>query len=225
MHDLILFDLDGTISDPLAGIGKSINYALAHFGFRTIEIPVMAAHVGPPIDETFKKITGVTEQQKIREMVSKYRERYSDVGYSENILYPGMADVLCRFNEAGVRMAICTSKREDFATKILEMFSLRQCFQFVDGGEVGVHKHQQIAALLERGAVTTSTVMVGDRAVDIEAAHENGLSAGAVLWGYGSQVELEQARPQYWFASPKELLSLAKLTFRSTGLGKDGRAG
>jgi phosphoglycolate phosphatase len=83
-HDLILFDLDGTISDPLEGIGKSINYALTHLGYEPLEIAELAQYVGPPLDETFKRITGNDSESK--KFVAKYRERYGDVGYSENVL-------------------------------------------------------------------------------------------------------------------------------------------
>jgi phosphoglycolate phosphatase len=98
----------------------------------------------------------------------------------------------------------------DFAEKILEMFGLRTYFNFVSGGESGTHKWQQIQALLEQRAVTQSTVMVGDRAVDITAAHRNGLPAAGVLWGHGARQELEAEQPRYLFSTPAELLVLAK---------------
>ena len=211
-HDVILFDLDGTLSDPLVGIGRSINYALSHFGYPKLPLSQLAAHVGPPLDQAFMSITGSSSSTMVAGLVAKYRERYGEIGYSENILYPGIPQVVRRLADAGMTLGVCTSKRVDFAEKILELFGLRAYFNFVSGGEIGMHKWQQIRALLEQGAVTQSTVMIGDRAVDITAALRNGLHAAGVLWGYGSRQELEAEQPRYLFSTPAELLGLVKST-------------
>ena len=208
-HNVILFDLDGTLSDPLVGIGRSINYALSHFGYPELPLSDLAVHVGPPLDQSFGIITGLTSSSALAGFVAKYRERYGEIGYSENILYPGIPEALHNLVGAGITLGVCTSKRADFAEKILELFGLRSYFSFVSGGEIGTHKWQQIHALLETGAITQSTVMVGDRAVDITAAHRNGLDAAGVLWGHGSREELEAAQPRYLFITPAELLCLA----------------
>ena len=153
-HDLVLFDLDGTLSDPLVGIGRSINYALSHYGYAPPELRQLAVHIGPPLDEAFKAITGVQSQAELTAFVGKYRERYADVGYSENVLYPGIREALAALGATGVPLGVCTSKRVDFAEQILEMFGLRSHFRFVSGGEIGVHKWQQIESLLTQGLVS-----------------------------------------------------------------------
>jgi phosphoglycolate phosphatase len=204
LHDIILFDLDGTLSDPLTGIARSINYALGHFGYEALASDQFAAFVGPPIDQTFREITGLTAAAKLNEFVAKYRERYAEVGYAENVLYPGVRAALANLSDAGRVLAVCTSKRKDFAERILERFALRHFFSFVDGGEVGVHKWQQIEALQSQGKASEASVMIGDRALDLRAAQRNGLWAGGVLWGYGSYTELANERPQYLFSSPTE---------------------
>jgi len=208
IHDVVLFDLDGTLSDPLVGIGRSINYALAHFGYAEIPLSELAVHVGPPLDQAFSSITGLSLPSALDGFVAKYRERYGEIGYSENVLYPGIPEAVHSLASAGVTLGLCTSKRADFAEKILELFGLKSYFSFVSGGEIGTHKWQQIRALLETGAITQSTVMVGDRAVDITAAHRNGLQAAGVLWGHGSREELEAEQPRYLFKTPDELLCL-----------------
>jgi phosphoglycolate phosphatase len=207
-HDVLVFDLDGTLSDPLAGIGRSINYALSHFGYAELPLADLAAHVGPPLDQSFSLITGVSSSSALAAFVAKYRERYGEIGFSENVIYPGIAEVLHSLADTGTTLGLCTSKRADFAEKILELFGLRSYFSFVSGGEIGTHKWQQIRTLLEAGLITQSSVMVGDRAVDITAAHRNGLLAAGVLWGYGSRQELEAEQPRYLFSTPAELLCL-----------------
>ena len=88
------------------------------------------------------------------------------------------------------------------------MFGLRSYFRFVNGGEIGTHKWQQITGLLTKEMVSTSSIMIGDRDGDLIAAHRNGLQAAGVLWGYGSRVELEKERPQFLLAHPTALVSL-----------------
>jgi phosphoglycolate phosphatase len=208
-HDVILFDLDGTLSDPLVGIGRSINYALEHFGYAPLELAQLATYVGPPIDETFAGLTGVSAEAHIKALVAKFRERYAAVGYSENVLYPDVAGSIARLSQADIPLGICTSKRADFAERILEMFGLRSHFRFVSGGDIGIPKWRQIEGLFAKGQVTAATVMVGDRATDLAAAHRNGLQSAAVLWGYGSESELAQERPRYVFRSALELHELS----------------
>ena len=210
-HDVLLFDLDGTLSDPLVGIARSINYALSHFGYPELPLSDLAVHVGPPLDQAFNSITGLSSSSALDGLVAKYRERYGEIGYSENVLYPGIPEVMDSLAGAGITLGVCTSKRGDFAERILELFGLRSYFSFVCGGETGTQKWQQIRDLLERGVVSKSTVMIGDRGVDLSAAHCNGLPAAGVLWGYGSRQELEAEQPRYLLSTPLELLGLAGL--------------
>jgi phosphoglycolate phosphatase len=207
-HGVLLFDLDGTLSDPLVGIGRSINYALSHFGYPELPLSDLAVHVGPPLDQAFNSITGLSSSSALDGLVAKYRERYGEIGYSENVLYPGIPEVMHSLAKAGLTLGVCTSKRVDFAERILELFGLRSYFSFVCGGEIGTQKWQQIRDLLENGVVSKSTVMIGDRAVDLSAAHRNGLPAAGVLWGYGSREELEAEQPRYLFSTPHEILGL-----------------
>ena len=210
IHDLLLFDLDGTISDPIVGIARSINHALSHYGCESLEVSSISAYVGPQIDETFMSITGLKEPKQIQDFVAKYRERYAEVGFSENTLYPQIPEVLSNLRKTNTPLTVNKKKKKDFAERILEMFGLREHFLFVSGGDVGIHKWQQIEGLKASGAVTTSSVMIGDRAVDISAARRNGLFSAGVLWGHGSQSELEAECPSYLFASPSELPLLVR---------------
>ena len=90
-------------------------------------------------------------------------------------------------------MGVCSSKRVDFVRQILDLFELSSCFEFVDGGDVGIAKRSQLAELLRTGAIDSRAVMIGDRDVDIEAADANGLRGVGVLWGFGGAAELSGA--------------------------------
>ena len=205
--DSLIFDLDGTISDPSMGISRSINYALLHHGFQECSREQISSLIGLPLDQMYYRLATDVDDRQIPSMVDKYRERYLEIGFSENILYDGMREVSDELHELrSCNLGICTSKRNDVAGKVLQMFDLTDYFGFVSGGDIGISKSQQIAALLASSVITGHSMMIGDRSVDILAAHSNGLQSKGVLWGYGSRCELEQASAGHLSDAPAELL-------------------
>ncbi len=205
-YDCLVFDLDGTISDPKDGMCRSLNYALQKCGYPERGEDELQSLIGPPLDKSFAALTGSNDKALIAALVAKYRERYATTGYAENVLYDGMADTLAHLFQQ-VKLGVCTSKRVDFAEKILDMFGLRSFYSFVDGGDVGIAKAQQLRRLKDTGTITDRAVMLGDRDVDLTAAHDNGLHAAGVLWGYGGRDELMSERPQFLFAKPRDLMA------------------
>ncbi len=191
----LVLDLDGTISDPSTGIYRCANYALEMHGLPVVSENAVRKQIGPPLDEMFISLAPGLDVSKIPQLVSSYRERYSEVGYSENRLYLGIVPALNKFKRKGMRLGVCTSKRCDFAKRIVSMFDIQEHFEFVDGGDIGVTKQAQLAALLSSGAIDGDAIMVGDRAVDIQSASKNGLRSIGVLWGFGSREELAEAEP------------------------------
>ncbi len=206
---ILLFDLDGTISDPLEGIARSFNYALSSLGYAEKPIAEFAQYIGPPLDESFKIETGIDDDAKINAFITKFRERYIEAGFSENELYPGIKESLVELSSRNVSMAICTSKRQDMAEKILDLFEIRSHFQFVSGGDVGIQKWRQIESLLAKDAINPNAVMIGDRDIDLTAAHKNGIRSAGVLWGYGSRAELEAQAPLHLFSKPSDIVKIA----------------
>ena len=207
----LIFDLDGTISDPAVGIGRSFNYALTTFGHAPVPESEISRLIGPPLDQGFQLVLGDATPTHLAELVAKFRERYGAVGYAENTLYAGIPEALQQLAAANIPQGVCTSKRADFAERILALFDLRELFAFVDGGDVGISKAQQLAALRASGAISAASIMIGDRAVDIAAARANGLGAVGVLWGHGTEQELRTAKPDRLLAAPAELADLATL--------------
>jgi phosphoglycolate phosphatase len=201
-----VFDLDGTISDPAVGIGRSLNYALQHFGYPPISERAVSCLIGPPLDEAFRSIVDDASPRRIAALVSRYRERYAEIGFSENVIYPGILEALRALVRAGVVLGLCTSKRTDLADRILRLFGIREHFRFVSGGDIGVSKREQLGALLANESIDRSFIMVGDRAIDILAARANGLAAIGVLWGHGSLEELRAASPDLLVEFPHELV-------------------
>lgn len=205
---MLVFDLDGTLSDPVTGICRSMNYSLAAFGYPEVTERETGRFIGPPIECSFKEITGETSDERIAEIVARFRERYGRAGYAENTLYPRISESIRDLAGRGIALGICTSKRADFAEKILDLFRLREYFLFVSGGDVGIRKADQLRDLLDDGAIDRTAVMIGDRAVDILAAQANGIGSVGVLWGYGSREELEDAGPGKILERPEQIREL-----------------
>ncbi|MCL1077767.1 HAD-IA family hydrolase [Parashewanella spongiae] len=204
----LLFDLDGTLSDPIDGITNCINYSLKSFGYPSLSKAEVAKYIGPPLDMSFIQITGQSNPVEIQTLVQKYRQRFSEVGFSGNRLYDDIPLVLETLQKQNVILGVCTSKPRHFAQQILELFKLDAYFEFISGGDIGIQKSQQIASLKQQGAVDSSTIMIGDRGVDISAAKQNGLRSAAVLWGYGSLAELTAESANFIVHRPIELLKL-----------------
>ena len=182
-YDYLIFDLDGTISDPKEGIVKSINHALKFYGFSECGEDELSKYIGPPIDITFANLTLTDDPELVSSLVSKYRERYSKIGFSENKLYPDVVNSLEKLSLIpNLKLGICTSKRVDFAEKVLELFSIRKYFSFVNGGDVGIEKWEQLEDLIQENVINYNSLMIGDRDVDLTAAHKNKLQSAGVLW-------------------------------------------
>jgi phosphoglycolate phosphatase len=206
--EFLLFDLDGTLSDPQLGITRSINHALRAMGHAEREPAALCQYIGPPLDESFRILTARDDPDHILALVGHYRDRYGERGYAENTLYPGVPEALAALAATGIGMAVCTSKHPAFAERILALFGLRRYFSAVHGGEIGLQKWQQMARLRAERLVPPRTLMIGDRAVDLIAAHRNGLASGAVTWGHGSREELLAERPLHVFEQPADWLCL-----------------
>lgn len=212
---VVVFDLDGTLSDPIEGIAACVDQALRACELPGVTRAQVEQWVGPPLDELLVGVSGVTDQSTLVRLIAAYRKRYTTHGWAECQPYPGVSAGLAELSAAGIAMGLCTSKREDFARQVLELQGISEHFDFVSGGDVGVPKADQLRSLLAEGRITADSVMVGDRAVDLAAARTNGLRGVGVLWGYGSSDELSALRPLAILEDPSQLGSLARLALRS----------
>jgi phosphoglycolate phosphatase len=204
----LIFDLDGTLTDPRLGIVRSTNHALRVHGLPLISDELIVAEIGPPLDEMFRKIVPPGSAGIVDSLVSTYRERYANVGFSENAVYPEIPQAVAELAGSGWHLGVCTSKRRDFAEKILSLFGLLEHFTFVDGGDIGITKDAQLARLLSGDVIGVGAVMIGDRAVDISAARANGLASIGVLWGFGGAEEIAAAKPTQTAATVDGLLRI-----------------
>ena len=198
----ILFDLDGTLTDPKEGITRSVAYALEHFGIKVDDLDTLTKFIGPPLVDSFSGFYGMSEEDSLL-AVDKYRERFRATGWAENVPYGGIAELLSDLKKAGKRLSLATSKPEKFAVKILHHFDLAQYFDLICGAPMdaprGHGKVDVIEDALARLGITerSGVAMVGDRLHDIEGAHKAGLPCVGVLFGYGDRAEHEKYGADY----------------------------
>ncbi len=197
MYQTILFDLDGTVTDPGVGITNSVAYALDKFGIEVPDKTRLYKFIGPPLSDSFAQYYGFSEEQ-CDLAVKYYREYFTETGIYENKLYDGMERLLEKIKTAGKGIVLATSKPEEFAERILKYFHVDHYFDFIAGATMdGIRgrKADVISYALENCAAKdlSGTVMVGDREYDIFGAREAGIASIGVLYGYGSEKELRSA--------------------------------
>ena len=196
MDETILFDLDGTLTDPKEGITKSVQYALRSFGIDEPNLDKLEIFIGPPLKEMFMEYAHLTDEQGVQ-AVAKYRERFGPIGILENRVYAGIPELLADLKAAGYKIGLATSKPEIYARQILDRFELMQYFDEVTGSELSgerTKKADVVAEALRRMNITAQqATMVGDRKHDVEGAHVCGVKCIGVLFGYGDRAEMEEA--------------------------------
>lgn len=191
----LLFDLDGTLTDPQEGITNSVAYALAQYGIHVEDRTSLNKFIGPPLKDSFMEYYGFPKAQA-EEAVWEYREYFNEDGIFENKVYPGIPKMLQRLKEQGKILIVATSKPTVYAKRILERFELIQYFEDVQGSEMDgsrTKKDEVIRYALEQNKISdkAQAVMIGDREHDIIGACKCGLDSIGVLFGYGSRKELE----------------------------------
>lgn len=209
--EYILFDLDGTLTDPKEGITKCVQYALASVGIDEPDLDKLEPFIGPPLHESFMEFYGFDRENAMK-LVEKYRERFNDIGIYENNIYLGIADMLKALKEAGCRLSIASSKPTVLVERILDHFNICNYFDTVVGSNLdGTRtKKEEVVeeALRQLQCVKEKTAMVGDRRFDIEGARAFGLTGIGVAFGYAAENELEEAGADYIADTVEELKNL-----------------
>lgn len=205
----VLFDLDGTLTDPGAGITRCLQHALAVLGRPVPAAESLRSFVGPPLARTMAELLGTRDEALLAEAVRLYRERFVETGLFENAVYYDVPDGLETLTRRGHRLWLATSKPHPYARRILDHFGLARWFSGVYGSELSgenAEKGDLIRHLLAAERLPAGEAcMVGDREHDVRGGRANGLATVAVLWGYGTEEELAAARPDHTVRSMAEL--------------------
>lgn len=199
-YDWLLFDLDGTLTDPFEGITRSVEYALNAFGIEVEDRRVLAPFIGPPLVESLTERYGFTMEDAVA-AVAKYREYFAVKGLYENELFEGIPELLSDCRKAGYKISMATSKPTHYARIIAEHFDIARYFDAIHGSSLDgtrITKSSVVAEVVaEEHLDPTRALMIGDRRHDVEGAGEHGIRTVGVLYGYGSREEHEAAGAAY----------------------------
>ena len=225
MKKYVLFDLDGTLTDPMVGITTCVQYALAAAGIEEPDLQKLTTFIGPPLKQSFMEFYGFSDE-KAEQAVEKYRERFKDVGIFENEVYEGIPKLLSSLKKEGMLLSVASSKPEVFVKRILTHFSIDSYFDAVVGSELDGRRTDKKAVvaealrrLYEKDAETAEiegtalldaakrkcTYLVGDRKFDIIGAKAEDVISVGVTYGYGSEEELLAEKPDFLAHSVDEL--------------------
>ena len=214
--DLILFDLDGTITDSGEGITKSVQYALSKLGIEEPDLENLRKFIGPPLIDSFEKYYGFSREEAIRAR-EIFNERYQPIGWMENRPYDGIEEVLKALKENGKMLGIATSKPADTAERVLTYFGLREYFPVFCASPlngIGGEKAGRIQAAIEDakalGCEAKNVIMVGDTKFDVLGAHECGIPCVGVTWGFAVEGEFEACNTEFVVDTMEELLDVLK---------------
>ena len=211
MVKTILFDLDGTLTDPALGITNSVMYALEQMGRPVPPREELLCFIGPPLVYGFSHYTGMT-QEEAEEATRLYRVYFSEKGLLENRVFDGIPEALQKLKNRGYRLVIATSKPEVYSRRILEHFGLMQYFDALAGATMDHTRNTKdkvIAYGLQEFHIDPATaIMVGDREHDMLGARDNGLPALGVTFGYGARQELMDSGAKYIADSVEEMTDI-----------------
>ena len=210
MYQYLLFDLDGTLTDPKEGITKSVQHALRHFGIEVEDPDTLTPYIGPPLIPSFMEFHGLSREQA-EEALMVYRERFSTVGLFENEVLEGVPEMLRSLKEKRRFVAVASSKPEEYVRRILDHVDLLQFFDEVVGASMDEKRSAKKdiieEALLRMGKASgdKSILMIGDRKHDVEGARLCNLDSLGVYTGFAPEGELEEAGATYVFHTIGEM--------------------
>ena len=205
----VLFDLDGTLTDPAEGITASVNYALKKFGRDVDDMTLLYKYIGPPLVRSFIEFEGMTQEEAC-EGLKYYRENFIKEGIFQNEIYVGIEELLLKLKDSGYAIILATSKPEELAEQILEHFDIKRYFDFIAGNtldEKRQTKREVIEHILNHypEIKRENAIMVGDRRYDVEGAAQCGIDTIGVLYGYGGAEELSTAGAKLLARSPEDV--------------------
>ena len=215
-YDLILFDVDGTLTDSGEGITKSVQYTLEKYGIIEPDLNNLRKFIGPPLIDSFMKYYGFSKEESVRAR-NIFNERYQPIGWMENRPYDGIEAVLDELQKAGIMMGVATSKPEGVANKVLEYFDLKKYFSVIcaaPNNGLNGEKPGRIRAAIEEakalGCEAKNVIMVGDTRFDVLGAHECGIPCVGVTWGFAVEGEFEACDTEFVVDTMEELLNILK---------------
>jgi phosphoglycolate phosphatase len=214
----LLFDLDGTLTDPVVGVTRCLQHAMSQLDRVPPPIAELSRFVGPPLRGTFAELLSTNDDALIARAIVLYRERFVTTGMLENQIYPAVRGGVEQLGDDGHRLWVVTSKPTVYARQIVGHFGLASWFREIYGSELDGRNTDKAdlvrVALDSEGLVPRETWMIGDRAHDMRGGRINGTLTAGVLWGYGTEEELRAEEPDLLLASMPELVVRMRRSIR-----------
>lgn len=210
MYQYLLFDLDGTLTNPKEGITRSVQHALRHFGIEVADPDTLTPYIGPPLIPSFIEFHGLTQEQA-PEALQVYRQRFSTVGLFENEVLNGVPEMLRALKQNGRFVAVASSKPEPYVIRILEHFDLLQYFDEVVGASMDEKRSakkdiiEEALRRMGKAPGDRDILMIGDRMHDVEGAQLCGLDSLGIYTGFAPEGELEDAGATYVFHTIRDM--------------------
>ena len=213
----VMFDLDGTLTDPKPGITRCIQHALRALGCVPPSEDDLEWCIGPPLQESFARLLPSPDDILVTQAIAHYRERFSTIGLFENAVYAGVSEALTTLRSRGYRTYVATSKPRVFALRILEHFGIAALFDSIHGSELDgtrSNKGDLIAHLLAtEGLDAAQVLMVGDREHDVIGGTKNGVRCIGVTYGYGTASELTKHGAARLASDPQQVVVAVEALF------------
>ncbi len=193
-YDMIIFDLDGTLSNSKEGITKSVQYALKKMGIIEDNLENLVHHIGPPMKDEMLRCYGFSDEQATQ-ATDYYRERYVPIGLYESDIYPGVEEMLVKLKKSGKYLAIATSKPQNMAEEVLKYLNIYEFFDTVMGAQLNGPRQSKAAvleALFEKIQIKdrNKAILIGDTCFDVDGAKTVGIDCIGVSYGFGNTQEM-----------------------------------
>lgn len=209
--DLVLFDLDGTLTDSGPGIKDCVSRVLVQMGFPALPQDTLRRFIGPPLYDSYVKFCHMTPEEA-QEGIDRYRALYREDGVFNNEVYDGIPSVLEELRAAGKTLAVATSKPEPMALEVLSHFGLEKYFAVISAADESDHgggKEELILPVLKKFSVSPSrAVMIGDTKFDAAGARNAGTQFLGVLFGFGTEEEMRREGATAFAHSPRDITRL-----------------
>lgn len=206
-YKYIIFDFDGTVDDTSEGIYHTFKKVLGIMGVEC-DGTDFSRHIGPPLEYSYTHLVGA---ERCNEGVELHRKVFVEDGAANmSKLYDGIRETLETLKNHGFVLAIASSKYQPHAITSLKNFNLFGLFDFVYGqtDKRGFKSEILRQLIADNGWAKEDCIMIGDTPYDIDGAHENGIDAMAVTYGFGKADELEKSAAELTAHSPKEIATL-----------------
>lgn len=187
-YDLAIFDLDGTLLDTNLGILPALKYTIEKMGYEMLDDTTLKTFLGPPVQDSFAKHYGL-EGEVLQEIATIFRNYYSTVTLLQAEMYEGIEELFETLGDRGIKVAVATYKREDYALKLLRHFGFDRYTDIMYGGdhENKLKKKDIIQKCIDTAGVTdlSKVVMIGDSTGDSNGAEALGVDFIGVTYGFG----------------------------------------